>query len=180
MRLRSLRNRLSIFGAAISRMIYRKAKLSDVPAMAQLRAQDWGSEEYWRERVQLYLTGQLDPKRARSSRVAFVCVDEAQIAGLIAGHLTTRFGCDGELEWISVSSAYRGQKIGSGLLLKLAEWFVEEGARFICVDVDPANVPARKFYAANGACELKPHWMAWKDIGEVCHRVSGRGGPSLC
>jgi ribosomal protein S18 acetylase RimI-like enzyme len=150
-------------------MLYRRAELSDIPGMAQLRADDWGSEEYWRERIQLYLSGQLHPKHALPPRVGFVCVDGDEVVGLIAGHLTRRFGCDGELEWISVNPAYRGQKIGSGLLRLLAEWFLAEGARFICVDVDPANEPARKFYAANGAYDLKPHWMAWKDIRTVCH-----------
>jgi ribosomal protein S18 acetylase RimI-like enzyme len=148
-------------------MLYRKADLSDVAGMARLRAKDWGSEEYWRERIELYLSGQLDPKQARASRVGFVCLDGEQIVGLIAGHLTRRFASDGELEWISVSPAYRGQKIGSRLLRLLAQWFIAGGARFICVDVDPANEPARKFYAAHGAYDLKPHWMAWKDIGTI-------------
>jgi len=160
-------------------MFYRQAEVSDIAGMAPLRANDWGTEEYWRKRIQLYLTGQLHPKHALASRAGFVCADGEQIVGLIAGHLTRRFGCDGELEWISVSPAYRGQKIGSGLLRILAEWFIAEGARFICVDVDPANEPARKFYAANGACDLKPHWMAWKDVGTVCHSVHPRGGPSF-
>lgn len=139
--------------------------------MARLRANDWGTEEYWRERIRLYLTGQLDPKHALASRVGFVCVDGEQIVGLIAGHLTRRFGCDGELEWISVDPAYRGQKIGSELVRLLAEWFVAQNARFICVDVEPSNETGRRFYAANGAYDLKPHWMAWKDIGTVYDRT---------
>jgi ribosomal protein S18 acetylase RimI-like enzyme len=151
-----------------SPMLYREAQLSDVPGMARLRAHDWASAEYWQERMQAYLTGQLHPRQALASRVGFVCIDGDEVVGLIAGHLTRRFGCDGELEWISVSPAYRGQKIASGLLRLLAEWFIAEDARFICVDVDPANEPARKFYAANGAYDLKPHWMAWKDIRTVC------------
>jgi hypothetical protein len=35
-----------------------------------------------------------------SPRVAFVCVEPKRIVGLITGHLTRRFGCHGELEWI--------------------------------------------------------------------------------
>lgn len=149
-------------------MLYRQAELSDVPGMARVRANDWGSEEYWRERIQQYLGDHLHPQQALAPRAGFVCVDGDQVVGLIAGHLTHRFGCDGELEWISVSPAYRGQKLASGLLRLLAEWFVAEGARWICVDVDPANEPARRFYAAMGAYDLRPHWMAWKDIGAVC------------
>lgn len=157
-------------------MLYRRAELSDVAGMARLRANEQGSEEYWRERIQLYLTGLHHPQKALAARIGFVCVDGEQIAGLVAGHLTLRFGCDGELEWISVSPAYRGQKIGSALLRMLAEWFVAQSARFICVNVDPANEPARRFYAANGAYDLRPHWMAWKDIGTVCN--AARAGDS--
>ena len=161
-------------------MLFRKGGLSDIPGMARLRANDSGSEEYSRERIQLYLTGQLHPQRALAPRVGFVCVDGEQIVGLVAGHLTRRFGCDGELEWISLSPAYRGQKVASGLLRLLAEWFIAEGARFICVDVDPANEPARRFYAANGAHHLKPHWVAWMDIGTVCRANDppGLGNPA--
>jgi ribosomal protein S18 acetylase RimI-like enzyme len=148
-------------------MHYRQAELSDVPGMARLRANDWGSEEYWRERIQRYFNIQLNPRQALAPRVGFICADGEQIVGLVAGHLTRRFGCDGELEWISVSPACRGQKIGSALLRMLAGWFVATGARFICVDVDPANEPARRFYTAQGAYDLRPHWMAWKDIGAV-------------
>lgn len=150
-------------------MLYRKIQLSDVAGMARLRANDSGSEEHWRERIQLYFTGQHHPQKALAPRAGFVCVDGDQVAGLVAGHLTLRFGCDGELEWISVSPAYRGQKIGFGLLRMLAEWFVAQNARFVCVNVDPTNEPARRFYAANGAYDLRPHWMAWKDIGTVCN-----------
>jgi hypothetical protein len=86
-------------------MLFRKAELSDIAGMARLRANDSGSEEYWRDRIQRYLIGQLHPRQALAPRVGFVCVDGEQIVGLVAGHLTRRFGCDGELEWISVKSS---------------------------------------------------------------------------
>jgi ribosomal protein S18 acetylase RimI-like enzyme len=108
-------------------MSYREAALSDVAGMAQVRAHDWGSEEYWQERITLYLSGQLHPREAMHPRIAFVCMDGDQVAGLIAGHLTRRFGCDGELEWISVRPEYRGQKIASHLLCLLAGGFAPRG-----------------------------------------------------
>jgi GNAT superfamily N-acetyltransferase len=156
-----------IYAFSDSTMFYREAALSDVPQMAQVRAHDWGSEEYWRERIRLYLMGQSHPREALHPRIAFVCVDGDQVAGLIAGHLTRRFSCDGELEWISVRPEYRGQKIASHLLRLLAEWFRDQAASRVCVDVDPANLTARAFYASHGAVDLKPHWMVWQDIGRV-------------
>src|SRR5580698_7715360 len=104
-------------------MLYREATLADVPGMAQVRAGDWESEEYWRERIPFYLTGQSHPRQALGPRIAFVCLDDDVVAGFIAGHLTQRFGCDGELEWISVRPQYRRHRVASGLLRLLAGWF---------------------------------------------------------
>ena len=146
-------------------MLYRQAQPTDIPAMAEVRAADWGTEEYWRERILQYLTQKQHPRQALKPRVAFVCVDGECLAGLVAGHLTRRFACDGELEWISVRAEYRGRGIASELLCRMAEWFVAHDARRVCVDVEPSNVPARHFYARHGAEDLRPHWMVWKDIG---------------
>ena len=150
-------------------MIYRRARRSDIPAMAEIRASDWGTEEYWRERIFQYMTHRLHPKEALRPRVSFVCVDGDRVVGLIAGHLTRRFGCDGELEWISVREAYRGRGVASALLRRLAKWFARRRALYVCVDVEPTNEPARSFYTRHGAEDLKPHWMVWKDIQETLH-----------
>lgn len=146
---------------------FRQAQISDIPQMAEIRAGDWGTEEYWRERILQYMSGTLHPRDALPARVAFVCVDKERVVGLIAGHLTRRFGCDGELEWISVRPEYRNRGIASLLLRSLAEWFSSQGAKYVCVDVEPSNHAARLFYARNGAEDLKPHWMVWKNIGAV-------------
>jgi ribosomal protein S18 acetylase RimI-like enzyme len=148
-------------------MLYREATLADVPGMAQVRAGDWESEEYWRERIPPYLTGQLQPQKALAPRVAFVSIDDNLVAGFIAGHLTQRFGCDGELEWISIRPQYRRRGVASSLLRRLAGWFRDQGAGRICVDVEPSNADARAFYSAHGAVDLKPHWMVWEDIRKL-------------
>lgn|SRR5579862_7661645 len=234
-------------------LVYRPATPADIPGMAEVRAGDWGSDAYWRERIAGYLSGESNPRDAlrmipdcntdgvphpgresdsvgptpsfqhrhtqlqpgTPTRVAFVCVDQERITiptratealvedgatptpshatdacvgndrivGLIAGHLTRRFGCDGELEWISVRPEFRELGIASQLLRRLAEWFLAQdvgsmlgtalperglGARRICVDVEPTNRIARRFYARHGAIDLKPHWMVWEDIGKLC------------
>lgn len=146
---------------------YRRARLSDIPKMAELRAADWGTEEYWTERIRGYLTHKLQPRLALRPRTCFVALEGASIIGLVAGHLTRRWACQGELEWISVRTRYRSRGVASQLLRLLAKWFVELDARLICVDVEPSNQAARSFYARHGAVDLRPHWMAWKDIGQV-------------
>ena len=153
---------------------YRRARQRDLSAMAEIRAGDWGTQEYWKERILQYLTHKLHPRDALRPRVAFVCVERKRIVGLIAGHLTRRFGCDGEVEWISVLPECRRQGVASGLLRRLAKWFVAHHAKRICVDVKPSNQVARSFYAGHGAHDLKPHWMVWKDIRSALRGEPGR------
>ena len=148
-------------------MLYRQARTRDIPAMAEIRAADWGDEEYWKERILRYLTHQLHAREALPPRVSFVAVEGDRVVGLIAGHLTTRFGCDGELEWISIRQEYRRRRVASRLLGHLAEWFAARAVRRVCVDVEPSNHSARRFYTRHGAKDLKPHWMVWENIHVV-------------
>ena len=85
--------------------------------------------------------------------------------GLIAGHLTRRFGCAGEIEWIDVVPELRRKGIASHLIHLLAEWFVQQGALRICVD--PGNSEARAFYSKLAAQPLNAHWMFWPDIRHI-------------
>ncbi len=137
---------------------------ADVNAAAELRSQTWETVEFWRSRIPLYLSGEHSPRHALPPRAAFVAVDNGSIVGFIAGHLTRRYGCDGELQWIDVDRDHRGRGIAGELLKAMAGWFVAHSALRICVDVDPQNAPARAFYVKNGAQPLNPHWMVWEDV----------------
>lgn len=150
--------------AARSGVEYRNANDSDIAAMAKLRAASWGDEEYWTKRIRGYMECEIYPQKALKPRVSYVAVEKKKVVGLIAGHLTRRYECDGELEWIDVVAERRGSGIATGLLERLAKWFVEKKALKVCVDVQPANTAARRFYARHGAEDLNPHWMIWKDI----------------
>jgi GNAT superfamily N-acetyltransferase len=141
---------------------YRIATLADVPSLAQLRAEGWGEAEYWIPRITGYMKGEHHPQKALMPRVVYVAVENYIIIGLVAGHLTQRLECEGELEWIDVTSASRRKGIASELVRILAAWFAEQNAKKVCVD--PGNPDARKFYAALGAENLNAHWMYWEDI----------------
>jgi ribosomal protein S18 acetylase RimI-like enzyme len=149
-------------------IIYRQADVHDVPALARIRAAEWGSGEYWQNRISGYMEGELDPQKALKPRIIYMAQAGDEVAGFIAGHLTRRFDCDGELEWINVRAEQRGSGIAAELLRMLAEWFLSQNAPRICVDVSPDNVIARSFYARHGATELKPSWMVWNDVRTAC------------
>src|SRR5579875_830583 len=109
-------------------VLYRPATLRDVSAMAQLRSEHWGNAPDWERTVAAYLSGEHHPRHALLPRVAIVAENGDEIVGFIAGHLTRRHKCDGELEWINVSATQRRQGVASELLRHLAGWFVENGA----------------------------------------------------
>ncbi|TDX02329.1 GNAT family N-acetyltransferase [Dinghuibacter silviterrae] len=141
---------------------FRQATADDIPGLATIRAVSWGSETYWITRITGYLAGTVNPQKALEPRIIYVALVEDQIAGFIGGHLTQRFDCDGELEWIDVLEPYRRLGIASRLITKLFQWFIERGAFHICVD--PGNDIARQFYKKNGAEMLNQHWMHWPNI----------------
>lgn len=151
-------------------LVYREAEKSDVPAMARIRAADWGTEEYWNVRISRYLERELHPRNALLPRVIYVAAEDDSLVGLIAGHLTRRHACDGELEWINVVPERRGGEIAPELLCLLAAWFGRHEASRICVDVDPANTIARRFYTRHGAQPLNDHWLVWNNIKVVLDR----------
>lgn len=148
-------------------VLYRQADESDVPGMARIRAAARESEEYWTPRISGYLDCNIHPRHALMPRVIYVALEEDSVVGFIAGHLTRRYACDGELQWIDVVRERRRSGIASKLLRRLAAWFVEQKASRICVDVDPANIIARAFYTRHGAENLNRYWLVWNNINVV-------------
>jgi len=71
---------------------YREALIADVPALARIRAAQWETEQYWARRISGYMEGTLHPHHAFRSRALLVAVEGEMVVGLVAGHLTSRFG----------------------------------------------------------------------------------------
>jgi len=145
-------------------LMIRPAEPRDIPAMAVLRSHHWETPAYWEPRVENYLFGRQSPQLALAERAMFVAEQDSDVIGFVAGHLTRRYQCDGELEWINVAPDHRGRGIAGSLLMAMAQWFTQKNARRVCVDVVPENTVARRFYSAHGAVLLNPHWMVWEDI----------------
>jgi GNAT superfamily N-acetyltransferase len=144
---------------------YREANKFDINTLAQIRANEWGTVKCWNTRISGYMDYTHHPQQALMPRIIYVAIKNEIIVGFIAGHLTKRYECDGELEWIDVISEHRRNGIASELVRLLAKWFIEKNAFKICID--PGNETARQFYAKNGAEALNEHWMVWKDINVV-------------
>lgn len=145
-----------------------EANLNDLPAMSRLRAEHWGTANEWEPRITAYMIHQQTPQFGLQPRIVYVAVDSAEneVIGLIAGHLTTRFGCSGEIQWLNVDSRFRGRRIADQLLGALFTWFREQNATKICVNVTPTNRPARVTYARHGAEEMGPQWLVFNDISQ--------------
>ena len=148
---------------------YREVDLGDVPRLVGLPQKGEAGGD---RRMFQYLAGEHHPQQALLPRRMWLAADGANPIGYVAGHLTRRFGCDGELQWIYVVPEQRRAQVASKLLLLIAKWFLEHGARRICVDV--GDEKARPFYKAHGAVELSKHWMVWNDIGEVLGKSTER------
>jgi len=145
-------------------LVFRTPVERDVAALALLRSANWGSSSYWHERIAGYMNGECHPRLALAPRTVIVAEAAGTIVGFIAGHLTRRFDCDGELEWIDVVAERRNAGVATVLLRRLAVWFRDQQARRVCVDVDAANVAARAFYRKHGAVDLQGNWLVWPDI----------------
>src|SRR2546430_12834496 len=96
-------------------IVYREANLADVSALARIRAAEWGTEQYWQDRISGYMRGEVHPQQSLRPRIILVAAEEMVLVGFIAGHLTRRFDCDGELEWLDVISERRRRGIAGEL-----------------------------------------------------------------
>jgi GNAT superfamily N-acetyltransferase len=148
----------------------REARDADIEELAAIRTGDWGTEEYWRERIRGYASGVANPQHALAPRIIYVAVEDSRIVGFIAGHLTRRFDCDAELQWINVIAERRRTGVAAALLRVLASWFSQQNAKRVCVDADPENPGARAFYKKYGAEDLNAHWLVWPDIRKLASR----------
>jgi ribosomal protein S18 acetylase RimI-like enzyme len=148
----------------MDQVIYREAKDYDLGSIAALRSGPENSD-YWRKRVKGYFNKTSHPTQSLLPRVLYVATIDGKVAGFIAGHLTTRFNCQGELQWINTDPAYQHRGIATRLLTLLAEWFQQNGASLVCVD--PGTEEAKAFYRSRGAKDLNEHWMVWENIGKI-------------
>ena len=101
---------------------FRTATSADVAAMVQCHLNEGPADT----RMAAYFEGQHHPQQALPARTGYVAFMDAQLIGYIAGHRTKRHGCEGEVQYLFVSPAYRLRGIGTALLQRLAQWFAQK------------------------------------------------------
>jgi GNAT superfamily N-acetyltransferase len=156
-----------------SPVLYRQAQKSDISHMARIWGLEKGEGGTSEERMTAYFDGQLHPQQALPPRVIFVACEGDAVIGYIAGHLTRRFACDGELEWLYVIPERRRTGVASGLMPCLAGWFKQQSAAKVCVNVARTNTAAIQFYAKHGAAPMKLGWMVWADFAKAIDNSAG-------
>jgi GNAT superfamily N-acetyltransferase len=120
--------------------------------------------QYMYPRVSGYFAGTYGPRFALAERSIFVAEHQGQITGFIAGHRSTRMGCNAELQWLFVLPRWQRRGVGARLLAPLRAWFVLHHSTRVIVDAPPTN-PCRAFYLKQGAIPLDGYWLYWTDIG---------------
>jgi GNAT superfamily N-acetyltransferase len=109
-----------------------------------------------------YFRGQ-SPQTSKPERVVFKAVSKNRIVGYLAGHLTTRFNLDAEIQSFYIIKSYQRQAIGTRLLIQFREWLISKKATSLCVGITPAN-KYKAFYLKNKGQYLNDHWVYWADI----------------
>jgi GNAT superfamily N-acetyltransferase len=121
-------------------------------------------------RWQGYLSGTTSPQCAKAERQAFKAIDSGRLIGFIAGHLTTRFERDAEIQLFYVLREHQRAGVGAKLLVEMVNWFVNQNARSACVGIAVEN-PYQRFYLKFGGIHLNPHWIVLDDLNALQSRL---------
>lgn len=145
---------------------FREVTTDDVDAMRRSRLDDPAAGP-GDPRMEAYFNGEHHPQHALRPRTGYVAIRGGHVAGYIAGHLTRRYGCEGEVQYLYVAPDHRRGGIAAALLRLLAQWFREHDARKVCVNANLESPGAVPFYESQGAVPLSKYWYVWDDIAAI-------------
>lgn len=116
-------------------------------------------------RWQTYFKGQ-SPQTSKPQRLVLKAVIDGKIVGYLAGHQTTRFGLDAEIQSFYILKSEQNKKIGTNLLRSFVQWLIKMQANSLCVGIIPEN-KYQKFYLKYAGQYLNEHWIYWSDLTDL-------------
>ncbi len=129
---------------------------------------DYSSRHY---RWQTYFNGQ-SPQTSKSARVVLKMVNnDGKIIGYLAGHLTTRYELDAEIQSFYILKEMQNQNIGTNLLTEFVKWVIKMNAKSLCVGIKPEN-RYKAFYLKYGGQFLNEHWIYWDDTTQLLRKLT--------
>jgi ribosomal protein S18 acetylase RimI-like enzyme len=121
-----------------------------------------------RQKADIFL-GAMSGVLESDGEFCLVAKTERHIVGFALGTLMEKYGSAwryGWLLWLGISQRYRGRGIAARLLNRLADLFIQHGARIMLVDTDAANDGAIKFFRKQGFGNDLMHVYLSKNFGE--------------
>jgi GNAT superfamily N-acetyltransferase len=122
------------------------------------------------QRWKNYLNGASSPTAARPERIVFKACIGQKLVGFVAGHLTTRYGKDAEIQLFYVLQENQRAGLGGKLLLQFLDWAGRHNAKSLCVGIAPNN-KYKGFYLKYGGRYINPHWIYWDDMAALSHMI---------
>ncbi|QSJ17063.1 GNAT family N-acetyltransferase [Nostoc sp. UHCC 0702] len=102
-----------------------------------------------------------------------VAETDTGLAGFILGTIITKASWTyGYILWLAVSPKFQRQGVADKLVDKVVARMIEDGARFMLVDTDPANTPAIKFFNRKGFGNVRQHVFLSMNLSK--HEYYGR------
>ncbi|CAN1208746.1 GNAT family N-acetyltransferase [Tumidithrix helvetica PCC 7403] len=96
-----------------------------------------------------------------------------QLAGFVLGTVITKASWTyGYIIWLGIDPNFQRRGIGDKLVDKIVERMIEEGARSMLVDTDPANLPAVNFFTRKGFGNAHKHIFLSMNLSK--HEYYGR------
>ena len=136
-----------------------RSKLDSIPDLVEAIEVDADSRL---KRWISYFTGE-SPSSSKPDRIVFGVTEAGEIIGYIAGHHTSRFDVDLEIQSFYILKKWQRKSIGTNLLVRLSQWAQVKGYVSACVGVAPLN-PYRSFYLKHGAYVRNQHWLEWGNL----------------
>ncbi|MBE9212738.1 MAG: GNAT family N-acetyltransferase [Richelia sp. RM2_1_2] len=98
---------------------------------------------------------------------------DQELAGFILGTIISKASWTyGYILWLGVNPKFQRRRVADKLVDNLIARMIEDGARFMLADTDPANVPAVKFFHRKGFGNTRQHIFLSMNLSK--HEQYGR------